>query len=280
MKKKLVSMLICVVMLGLFVVGCSSNSSDSEKKDEESTEDSSEELKTIKMGSGGIYTNMVDIIAEFMEKDGYKIELVTFDSNSGPADACIVDDIDAFIYNHEPWIMQYDEDKGADLKMVQHLYYGRAGLYSTKYDSLDDLPDGAQIAIPNDSTNMDNTLLFFQEIGLITLGEKTESFYTILDIVDNPKNIEFVETEITYTARSAEDCDAVVCTAMNAQEAGMSADSFLAENESKKDYPIGLTIREEDEDSQWVADMIEVLKSDEYKEAFNEVYKGTLVLFD
>lgn len=152
-------------------------------------------------------------------------------------------------------------------------------MYSKNYKSIDELPDHAVIAIPNDSTNMENTLLFLQDEGLITLGEKTESFYTILDIAENPKNIEFLETEITYTARSAGDCDAFVCTAIQAKESGLNPEDFLAENLSKKDFPIGLTVQGKDADSQWVKDMLEVLESEDYKADFNEAYEGSLVLF-
>lgn len=238
-----------------------------------------QEKTTIKMGSGGTYADMIEKLGEMVADQGYDVELVLFDSNSGPADACSLGDIDAFIYNHEPWLEQYNKDNGTDFVVVSPLYYGRTALYSVKYDSLDQLPDGATIAIANDSTNMENMLLFLQELGLITLGEKTEAFYTTLDVVDNPKNIQFVETEISYTARSIEDCDAVVCSAQYIMEAGLDANVFLAENESKKDFPIGLTVHETDADSAWVKVLDETLHSEEFQTWFNEHYQGTLVLY-
>ena len=238
-----------------------------------------EEKTTIKMGSGGTYADMIEKLGELVADQGYTVELVLFDSNSGPADACSLGDIDAFIYNHEPWLMQYNEDNGTDFVVTSPLYYGRTALYSVKYDSLDALPDGATIAIPNDSTNMENTLLFLQDLGLLTLGEKTEAFYTILDVAENPKNIQFVETEISYTARSIEDCDAVVCTGQQIMDAGMDPNNFIAENESKKDYPIGLTVHETEADSAWVKALDEALHSEEYQTWFNETYQGTLVLY-
>lgn len=272
-KKIIATALTLTVTLAL--TACSTKETEETKKD--STV--SEEKKIITMGSSGVYTDTVDIIGKYMSEKGYEVKLVMFDSNSGAADACSANELDAFIFNHEPWLTQYNKDNNTNLKVMNHLYYGRTAMYSVNYDSIDELPEGALIAIPNDSTNMETTLLFLEEEGLIKLGEKTESFYTILDIAENPKNISFLETEITYTARSADDCDAFVCTAIQAKEAGMDPANFLAENMAKKNFPIGLTVLEEDADSQWVKDMLEVLESEDFKKDFNEVYGGCLVLF-
>lgn len=190
-KKIIASVLATVMSLSFMACGTSKT---------EAPKNSSEEKKVITMGSSGVYTDMVDIIGKYMSEKGYEIKLVTFDSNSGAADACSANELDAFIFNHEPWIKQYNKDNGTTLKMMNHLYYGRTAMYSKKYSSVAELPDNAVIAIPNDSTNMEQTLLFLQEQGLIKLGEKTESFYTTLDITENPKNISFLEAEITYTA--------------------------------------------------------------------------------
>ena len=83
----------------------------------------------------------------------------------------------------------------------------------------------------------------------------------------------------SYTARSIEDCDAVVCSAQYIMEAGLDANVFLAENESKKDFPIGLTVHETDADSAWVKVLDETLHSEEFQTWFNEHYQGTLVLY-
>ncbi len=275
--KKILSFLLAAALC--FFTACGAKDTAKGEEQTEKAEEKTEEKTEITMGSGGIYVDMVNILGEYMKEKGYEVKLVMFDSNSGPADACSADELDAFIYNHEPWIEQYNKDNETELKVMNHLYYGRTAMYSENYKSIEELPDHALIAIPNDSTNMENTLLFLQDEGLIKLGEKTEAFYTILDITENPKNIEFLETEITYTARSAGDCDAFVCTAVQAKESGLNPEEFLAENLSKKDFPIGLTVQEKDADSQWVKDMLEILGSEEYKKDFNEVYEGSLVLF-
>ena len=253
-------------------------SSEAETKEETASSDMEKQI--IHMGSSGIYTDMVELIGELMPEQ-YEVELVMVDSNSGCVEGAVYGDIDGFLYNHEPWLMQYNESNGTDFKVMDHVYYGRSALYSDKYDSVDELPDGATIAISNDSVNMEDNLLFLQSLGLITLDEKTddETFLTTLDIVDNPKNLEFVEVEISYAARSLEECDAAIVTSALVLQAGKDPEDFIAENEEKKNYPIGLTILAEDENEQWVTDMLEVLSGDEFKDRFNEIYKGALVLY-
>lgn len=232
------------------------------------------------MGSSGIYADMVDLIAELMPEK-YDVEVVMVDSNSGCVEGAVYGDIDGFLYNHEPWIEQYNVSNGTDFKVMNHLYYGRSALYSDKYSSVEELPDGATIAISNDSVNMEDNLLFLERLGLITLGEKSDSdaFLTTLDIVDNPKNLQFVEVEISYAARSLEECDAAIVTATLILQSGKDPDQFLAENMDKVNYPIGLTILAEDENEQWVTDMLDVLASDEFRTRFDEIYQGSLVLY-
>ena len=297
--KKVSTVLLAIIACAGLLMGCSGSvdseettaaaketeatagaAESSEAESEEAAVASDAEKQVIHMGSSGIYTDMVELIGELMPEQ-YEVELVMVDSNSGCVEGAVYGDIDGFLYNHEPWLMQYNEANGTDFKVMDHVYYGRSALYSDKYDSVEDLPDGATIAISNDSVNMEDNLLFLQSLGLITLGEKTddESFLTTLDIVDNPKNLEFVEVEISYAARSLEECDAAIVTSALVLQAGKDPEDFIAENVEKKNYPIGLTILAEDENEQWVSDMLEVLSGDEFKNGFNEIYKGALVLY-
>lgn len=272
----------CAAAVIAGVCACSSSGNTTSDTDdaENATDNTPAEKTVVRMGSSGIYTDMVDIIADMMPEQ-YDVQLVTFDSNVGGAQGCALGDIDGFIYNHEPWLMQYNKDNGTDFVVVNHLYYGRSALYSTKWSSLDELPDGASIAIANDSVNMQNNLLFLEQLGLITMNDKSEgeSFLTTLDVKDNPKNLKFVEVEISYAVGSLDEVDAAICSATSVLAAGLDPNTFLAENLEKVNYPIGLTVKAEDQNDDWVNAMLEVFKTQEFKDRFNDVYKGSLVLF-
>jgi D-methionine transport system substrate-binding protein len=164
--------------------------------------------------------------------------------------------------------------------MVQpYLFYYRTALYSSKYKSIDQFPKGVQIAIPNDPTNVEKSLEMLQKLGLLTLGEKKDKFYTILDIKDNPKEIKLIETEISTTARSITDAGAVICPSIRIKAAGIDPNSFLAEDMTTLDFPVGLTIDSKNSQEAWVKDTMEILKSDAMKAKFDELFGGALVLY-
>ena len=245
-----------------------------------SSESAPAERPVLHWGGAGLYLSTGEIVADLL-KDKYDIQMVMVDSNSGCVEGAVYGDIDCFTYNHEPWLMQYNASNGTHFKVMNHLYYGRSALYSDRYDSLDELPDGATVAICNDSVNMENNLLFLERLGLIKLGEKSASdaFLTTLDVIENPKNLQFVEVEISYAVRSLDECDAVISPAPSVLSAGKNPDKFLAEDMDKVNYPIGLTILEEDENEPWVADILAVFETDEFRTRFNEAFKGAMVLF-
>lgn len=264
--KKILSFVLAAIMCMALLAGCGSS-------------DNSGDKKVIKMGGNGLYAANVEILSELM-KDKYDIQLVNVDSNSGCVEGAVHGSIDCFMYNHIPWLKQYNESNGTDFVVIEPVFYTRMALYSDKYDKLEDLPDGATIAICNDSVNMENNLVFLEQLGLIKLGEKAEgeSFLTTLDVIENPKNIKFQEVEISYAVRSLEDCDAAICTATYVLTAGKDPNKFLAEYEDKKNFPIGLTVLKKNENEQWVADIMETLKSDEFAAEFNKQFQGAMVL--
>lgn len=282
MRNKVISTILAV-SLSIIMAGCSSTKEDTTVESETtefSTESSSTEPIKLKIGSSGSHGQMVDILADMVKDKGIEIETVLFDSNAGPADACCMDDIDAFMLNHIPWLEQYDKDNGADIAVMSPLYYVRTALYSEKYNSIEEIPDGGSIAFANDSTNMEAALLFLQDLELIKLGEKTESFYTPLDIVENPKNLEFVTTEISFLARNLEECDAVICNAQAVRSAEKDHTKYIQENLAKKNFPAGLSLREKNADTEWAKILDETLHSSEYKERFDEIFQGTLVILE
>lgn len=263
---KALLLVLTLAMLLTVVTGCSGKSAGEE---------------TIKLGTLSILEPFIVELKDELVKKGYEVEVVMFDANNMPAIATKDGSIDGYIHNHLPWIQTFNQENNSDLRMVEpYLAYYRSALYSKKHTSIDSLPQNAQIAIPNDPANIEQSLELLEEVGLITLGEKTDAFYTILDIASNPKNITLLETEISTTARSVDDADAVICPAIRIQAAGMDANDFLAEDSSTVDFPIGLTVAPESLDEQWVKDAMDILQSDEMRAKFDDIFGGALVLYE
>ena len=236
--------------------------------------------KPIRIGCLVTIEPLIRVLAEGLEAKGYKVDVVLFDANNMPAIATRDGDIDGFIHNHLPWITTFNKESKANLMMMKpYLCYYREALYSKKHKSVDQFPSGAQIAIPNDPANLEKSLLMLQELKLLTLKPKSGPFYTPLDIKDNPKKIRLIETEISTTARSINDADAVICPATRIRAAGIDPNSFIAEDGTTKNFPVGLTVDSKSINEPWVKDAMKVLASDDLRARFGKIFNGTMVLY-
>ena len=158
------------------------------------------------------------------------------------------------------------------------IYYPNYGLYSTRYESLDEIPEGAVIGLYNDASNIDRGLRVLDACGLITLTDEEKEFYTTLDIVENPKNVTFYETAFGTAVRALEDVDACMATASHIQGGGLDPEKALAlEDTNTGDFACGLVIRTADKDTIWAQDMLAAYTSDSCRDALNEGYQGASV---
>lgn len=266
MKKIVVTALACMLML----TGCGGGKAAK-------TED---DPKEIKIGTMSIVEPIVNMLAEGLEKDGYKITPVLFDGNHLPATALKEGSVDGVILNHKPWMETFNKENNANLVMPEpYMYYGTNALYSNKYDDVSQIPDGAKIAVPGDPINLDRSLKLLQDLGFIKLQEGKEGMYTPADIAENTKNIKIIETEITATVRSMDDVDALFCGAAYVKEAGYDHKKPLYLDPANKDYPLGLIVNKGDEDKPWVKKVLEYQQTQEFKDKFNEYFDQTYILF-
>lgn len=258
---------ICVALICVFSA-CS--------KSEQAKDD-----KHLKLGCLAYSEPMVQWIKESLEPLGYTTEVVMFDANQLPATALKDGSLDGIIANHRPWILTFNRENNCNLDMVKPYYFHSFfAIYSARYNSLEELPQDSKIAVPGDPTNMSRSLIILQEAGLITLKEKSDIFYTVMDIDDNSKNIAIIETEITQTVRSISDVDAIISTAYFVSEAAkMDPRKFLFEDPQNKDYALGLIVRSEDLESEWAKAAMKSLFSEKYRKKFEEYYKGKYTLF-
>jgi D-methionine transport system substrate-binding protein len=238
--------------------------------------------KNLKLGCLAYSEPMMQWIKEGLEPLGYKIEIVMFDANQLPATALKDGNVDGIIANHRPWMLTFNKENNCDLEMVKPYYfYSFFAIYSTKHKKLNEIPQNATITIPGDPTNLSRSLIILKEAGLITLGEKKGVFYTIIDIKDNPKKIKFIEAEITQTARSIHDVDAVIATAYFISAAAkLNPRVFLFEDPQNQQYAIGLIVKREDINSPWAKEAMKILKKEKNKARFNEKFKGQYFLID
>ena len=265
--------ILLLLILALTLLACNS--------EEAQVDSGNNDTKTIKIGTMSTVEATIDMLAEGLKDKGYNIETVIFDGNHLPAVALGDDQIDGVILNHKPWLENFNKENNTKLVMPEpYMYHSRIDMYSEKYESVEEIPNGATIVVPGDPVNLDRSLNVLSESGFITLKEENQPPYNLTDIEENIKDIKIVEAEVTATVRSIKDADAIIAAAANVKESGFDHNSELFKDPRNKDFPLGLIVREEDQDAEWVKAIHEYQKSDEFKKKFNENYDGAYVVFD
>ena len=279
-----------VALLAITACGSGSTTSGSSASADASAASASESAsaaatgETISIGCMTSSQPIVEIMKKGLEDKGYTVDIKIFDENNMPCTALKDGDINGVILNHKVWLDTFNKNNGSNLVMAEpYIYYSPMRLYSVKYKSADEFPDGATIAVPSDPANLDRSLRILEAVGLIKLGgEKSDGFNNRVNIVENPKNIQLIEAEITTAAKSINDADAVISPAQYIGDEGtLGIDEYIYDDpESKEKYPLGLIVAAEDVDSDWVKAGVDYMLTDEAIDAFNTRYNGAYVLYN
>ncbi len=236
----------------------------------------SDGLGTIKVGA--LQTPAGDILNHIAEgaaaEVGLTIEFVPFTDYNTPNTALADGSIDANLFQNSTFLATFNEATGSDLVSVGEAYLPSAAFYSDKVDSLDDLEDGATIAIPNDPTNEGRALQLLADEGLI---EVEEGVVDLTGITDNPRGFTFTEIENATLPQALPDVDAAFVTISFALPAGLTGDqAILLEGESSPYYNV-LATRPELADDPRIVALYELLTSQEVADFENETWGGLVV---
>jgi D-methionine transport system substrate-binding protein len=234
------------------------------------------ESDTIRVGALEVPAgDMLRFLAEELAPaEGLTVEFVPFSDYNTPNPALTDGDVDANLFQNTTFMETYNEASGEDLVSVGEVYLPRMGLYSNEYGSLEELPDGATLAIPNDPTNEGRALKLLAAHGLI---EVTDEPITIADITANPRDIEFVEIENATLPQAVNDQDAAIVTAAFALPAGLGEDKMILAEQSDSEYYNVLATRSELADDPRVATLYELLTSEEMAQFLAEEYQGVII---
>ena len=216
--------------------------------------------KEIKIGAtAGPHAEVVEAVAKEAEKQGIHIKVVEFSDYITPDKALADGDIDLVSYQHKPFLDNFNKQNGTDLVPIGNTILMRMGIYSDKYKSVDALPDGAVIAIPNDPTNGGRGLALLQRAGLLKLKEG-------------------VGFKAAQLPRSLGDVDAAVITMNYVMSAGLNVKEqgiFL----EPKDEPLAvmvLAVKAKDKDNPTYKNIAEIFHSDAVKKFIADKYNGTI----
>ncbi|GAA1117023.1 MetQ/NlpA family ABC transporter substrate-binding protein [Nesterenkonia jeotgali] len=259
------------VVLALFVTAaCSSGESGAEGDD-----------TVIQVASHTTpMTDVVEAAAEVAQEDGYTIELVEVSDNVQYNRLLADGEVDANFAQHEPYMQAYNAEHDAELSVVAPIYNARVGFYSRDYDSLEEIPDGAQIALPNDESNEGRALAILADQGLITLAEGVGFEGTLDDVEENPKDLEWVQVDL-LNLTSAYDEDGIAAVfnyPTYISSLGLTPEDAIAVEENIDErFAISLVAREGDLDSEQIDALERAMTSDEVRDFLVEEHDETLM---
>lgn len=280
--KKLVSLLLTgTLALGL-LAGCGSNGGGAAATPTPATGGDPAQAVTLKIGaSPAPHEEILQVVKEILAGQGITLEIVEFTDYIQPNEAVESGDIDANYFQHITYMNDFNAEQGTHLASVAEIHYEPMGIYAGRVASLTDLPDGAEIGVPNDPTNGGRALLLLQEQGLITLPEDAGLKPTVLDIVDNPHNFKITEMEAAQLPRSLDSLDVAVVNGNYAIQAGLKMSDALAiesaEGTAGTAYVNVLTVKEGRENETAIQALAEAMKSQQVKDYITETYGGAVV---
>ena len=225
---------------------------------------------------------LLSLVVDDLAAQGITLEIKEFTDYVTPNDAVEYGEIDANYFQHIPYLESFNTEHGYHLVNAGGIHVEPIALYSSKYSSLSDLPNGAVIAIPNDPTNEGRALLLLQSAGLIKLKDDAGLEAIPLDITENPKNFKFSEIEAATLPRVLSDVNAAIINGNYAIPAGLVAtrDGLFVEG-ADSPYVNVIAVKEGNENNPAIKALIEALKSDEVAAFVAEKYKnGEVVLVD
>jgi D-methionine transport system substrate-binding protein len=227
-----------------------------------------------------VYEDTTKVLAQEVEKLGYTLDYEFLSDNTQLNEAVENGEAFANYHQHTAYLEEFNASHGTHLAAAFEAFTDRAGIFSTKYKSIDELPDGATFSIPVDPGNNFRTFAMLSDAGLITLKEDVEiTAATQKDIADNPHNYKFAEVDYTMLSRAIEDADAGFLYATVAAELGLdyNEDSLLQESEELQSTDI-IAVREENVDSEKAKILKQAYQSDAMKQALLDAYDGKEVL--
>lgn len=208
------------------------------------------------------HATLLNLVVDDLAREGITLKVVEFTDYVTPNEALESGEIDANYFQHIPYLESFNKERGYHLVNAGGIHVEPFALYSRKYGSIEELPEKASIAIPNDPTNEGRALLLLESAGLLTLNDGVGLEATVLDIRDNAKKLKFREIEAASLPRVLEDVDGAVINGNYAIPAGLIAtkDGLLVEG-ADSPYVNVVAVKEGRENDAKIQALVKALKS-------------------
>lgn len=290
MKKKILALSLTLA-LGLSLTACGSGSSGSSAAasapaaSAASSAAASAPAETVVLNVAASPTPHAEILEQvkpILAEQGIDLQIHEYGDYVIPNTAVEEGDEDVNYFQHQPYLDQFNAENGTHLVSVAPIHYEPFGIYPCKSASLEELPDGATVAVPNDATNEARALQLLAAQGLIEIDPNAGLKATPNDITSNPKNLKFVELEAAMVPQVTTEVDIAAINGNYALQAGFSsaADAIALEDpdsEAAKTFANIIVVKEGNENNPAVLALVKALQSDTVRDYINNTYNNNVL---
>ncbi len=295
MNKNIATKLISVATIASFALslaGCSARSTgtslnaaeiETTSQEQQTEAETSGEETTEKIVLKGIvdlvpHSEIIEHVRPQLEEQGIYIELVATSADSTTNERLNAGEIDFNYFQHLPYLESEVETNGYKLVSAGGIHIEPITAYSDKYTSVDQIPDNAVVAIPNDGTNEYRALRILEINGFIVLDNAARDSLSasVSDITSYVKPIEIVEIDSAQIIPTKDDYDFFITNTNKALEAGITSNKLFSEGEDSP-YANIIAVREEDLDNPAVKALVDALLSEETQQWIQDNYNGAVI---
>jgi D-methionine transport system substrate-binding protein len=261
---KLIAMLAALLLLA----GCSSSNSGGDANSQ----------KLVVAATAVPHAEILKQVKPILAKQGIELEIKVFADYVQPNVQVLEKSVDANYFQTGPYLDAFNRERGTHLAIVTGVHIEPFGAYSRKLKSIDQLPDGASVTLPNDPSNNSRALLLLAKHGLITLKDPSNELSTQKDITANPKHLKLRELEAAMLPRTLDEVDLSLINTNYALAAGLNPtkDALLIEDKESP-YVNYLVARPDNKDDPRIQALAKALTSPEIKAFIEQKYQGAVL---
>lgn len=227
------------------------------------------------------HAEILEQAKEILAGQGWELEIVTFEDYIQPNLVVESGDMDANYFQHIPYLDNFNAERGTHLVNAGGIHFEPLGIYSAAGADLNNIEEGAVIAVPNDPTNEARALMLLEANGVITLKEGAGLNATVKDIAENPHKVSIQELEAAQVARVKDEAAFLVLNGNYALLAGFNVSEALSceeiDSEAARTYVNVIAVKEGNENSEGIQALVAALKSEEIQKYINDTYQGAVV---
>jgi D-methionine transport system substrate-binding protein len=225
--------------------------------------------------TAGPHARIMNFVKDLAQKHDVHIDVVEFNDFILPNEALHNHEVDVNVYQHEPFLNSQKDTRGYQIKMLGKSVLMPMGIYSRKYTSVEAIPQGSTVIVPNDPTNESRALLLLQKAGLIKLAATLTP--TMQDIIENPKNIKIVELDAPQAPRTLNDAAAAVINTDWVVVSQIDPRTRIFTEDASSHYTNVIAAHEQTSKADLIAKFLNLYQSQETKDFVQKAFEGMVL---